>query len=61
MDFTDPTTLRSTGTVFLFLAFVGLCVWVFSARQRRRFEEASRLPLDDEETPEPPRPQGGDR
>jgi cytochrome c oxidase cbb3-type subunit IV len=38
----DLTTLRIIATVACFLAFVGIVVWAYS----RRFDEAARLPLD---------------
>lgn len=47
----DPGTIRGLGTLLLFLCFVALCVWAYSPRQRRRFEEASRLPFLGDDTP----------
>lgn len=35
-------------TALLLGAFAGIAVWACSARNRRRFDEASRLPLADE-------------
>ena len=32
----------------LLLMFTGLWIWVFSKRQRRRFEAAARLPLEED-------------
>lgn len=32
----------------LLVLFVGLCVWAWSARRKKDFEQASRLPLDDD-------------
>ena len=38
-------------TAILLASFVGIGAWAWSARQRERFEEAARLPLDDELPP----------
>jgi cytochrome c oxidase cbb3-type subunit 4 len=38
-------------TVLLLLAFVGIVVWAWSGRRQRRFEQAARLPLEDERPP----------
>jgi cytochrome c oxidase cbb3-type subunit IV len=42
--------VRALGTLTLFLSFVGLCVWAWAPAQRRRFDEAARLPFLDEDT-----------
>jgi cytochrome c oxidase cbb3-type subunit 4 len=47
----DPAVVRALGTLTLFLAFVALCVWAWSPSQKRRFDEASRLPFLDENDP----------
>jgi cytochrome c oxidase cbb3-type subunit 4 len=44
----DPAVVRALGTLTLFLAFVGLCLWAWAPSQKRRFDEASRLPFLDE-------------
>ena len=36
-------------TAVLLAAFVGLFAWAWSGRARARFDEAARLPLDDED------------
>lgn len=47
-------TLSGLGTLVLLLAFIGLCIWAWSPRQRRRWDDAARLPfLDDKGTPAP--------
>lgn len=38
-------------TALLLASFVGITVWAYSARNRARFEDASRLPLSDEPAP----------
>lgn len=39
-------------TGVLMLIFFGIVLWAYSSRRRRDFEEAARLPLDEE----PPQP-----
>jgi len=45
----DINTLRIAVTVVSFAAFVGIVLWAFSGRARRRFEEAARLPFAEDE------------
>ncbi len=47
----DIDTLRSVYTVVAFLTFLGIVVWAYSSARRARFEEAERLPFDEEEFP----------
>ena len=35
-------------TLAAFVSFIGIGVWAWSRRNRARFDDASRLPLDDE-------------
>jgi len=42
----DLTTLRIGATVACFLVFMGIVAWTFSRRNTRRFEEAARLPFE---------------
>lgn len=35
-------------TATLLLAFLGITIWAWSARNRARFADAARLPLEDE-------------
>jgi cytochrome c oxidase cbb3-type subunit 4 len=46
-------TLSGIVTLILMLLFIGVCVWAYSARRRRRFEEAARIPLEDDEPKDP--------
>jgi cytochrome c oxidase cbb3-type subunit 4 len=41
----DAGTIRGIGTLILFVSFVVLCGWAWAPAQRRRFDEASRLPF----------------
>jgi cytochrome c oxidase cbb3-type subunit 4 len=40
--------LRSIGTVVMFVFFIGVAVWAWSARNRERFDEAAQLPFVEE-------------
>jgi cytochrome c oxidase cbb3-type subunit 4 len=44
----DIQALRIAVTVAAFILFVGIWLWAFSSRHRARFEEAGRIPLDDD-------------
>jgi cytochrome c oxidase cbb3-type subunit 4 len=50
----DSGTLSGIFTAILLVLFVGLWVWAFSNRQRARFDEAARIPLQDDEPGERP-------
>jgi len=45
----DINDLRGLSTAFLLIAFVGLCVWAYSKKRKRSFDEAANLPFADEE------------
>jgi len=45
----DANDLRAAWTVLSFLAFVGIAIWAYSGRRKQRFEEAARLPLEDDQ------------
>ncbi|WP_346763761.1 cbb3-type cytochrome c oxidase subunit 3 [Wenzhouxiangella sp. XN24] len=36
-------------TVLMMTAFIGIVAWAWSSRRRKDFEEAARLPLEEEE------------
>ena len=44
----DLATFHSWWTLLLLVAFIGIVVWAWSPRRKRRFEDAARLPLDDD-------------
>ena len=44
----DVNDLRIAVTVLSLLVFLGLLAWVLQGRHRRAFEEAARMPLNDE-------------
>ena len=44
----DVNDIRAAITIISFLVFIGICVWAWSARRKSKFDEAARLPLDDD-------------
>lgn len=47
----SPELLHGIWTVLLLLVFVGIVLWAWSGRRKRRFEQAARMPLDDDVPP----------
>ena len=45
----DINDLRGLGTVFVAVAFLGVCWWAFSSKRVKKFDEAANLPFADEE------------
>ena len=48
MDADTLGTLRGLATLFAMLGFIAVCVWAWSAERRPRFDEAARLPLEED-------------
>ena len=48
----DTGMIRGLGTVVVFVAFVGLTLWVFNRKRTPEFAEARLLPFADEPLPE---------
>ena len=46
--------IRGLGTVVVFVAFVGLTLWVFNSKRNPAFAEARLLPFADEPQPDSP-------
>jgi cytochrome c oxidase cbb3-type subunit 4 len=44
----DLNDLRALWTLLSFIAFVAIAVWAYSGARKPRFDQAARLPLDDE-------------
>ena len=42
----DINMLRSIVAVVAFAVFIGIVIWAWSGRNRARFEEAARLPFE---------------
>jgi cytochrome c oxidase cbb3-type subunit IV len=53
----DVNELRSIITVVSFLLFIGIVCWAWSSRSKTDFDEAARLPLEDDQ-PLPPGERG---
>jgi cytochrome c oxidase cbb3-type subunit 4 len=45
----DINGLRSIVTVVAFVLFVGILVWAYGPSRRARFDEAARLPFEQED------------
>ena len=44
----DINDLRGLSTAFLMVAFIGLCIWAYSRKRKKAFDEAANLPFADE-------------
>ena len=42
-------TFHAIWTAVLFVIFIGIVIWAWSAKRKKRFDEAARLPLRDED------------
>lgn len=47
----DINDFRSIHTVLAFLCFIGIVLWAYSGRTKRRFEEAAKLPFTEDDVP----------
>ena len=45
----DINTLRSIITVVAFATFIGIVFWAYSGSNKAAFDEAARLPFDEED------------
>ncbi len=45
----DLTVFRSIMTVLMFLIFIGICVWAWSSKRKKEFDDAANLPFADED------------
>jgi len=45
----DINTWRGIATIVVMVTFVGICMWAYSARRRKGFDEAANLPFADEQ------------
>jgi cytochrome c oxidase cbb3-type subunit 4 len=48
----DIITFHSIYTVIMLAIFVGIFLWAWSGKQKKRFEEAANLPFADDEQEE---------
>jgi len=44
----DSITFHTAWTVFMMVSFVALIIWVMSGKQKKAFDDASRLPFGDD-------------
>lgn len=44
----DIGTFRGLLTAILMLLFIGVVLWAFSRRRKKDFDEAAKLPLDED-------------
>ena len=44
----DINDLRGLSTAFLMVAFIGLCIWAYSSKRKKSFDEAANLPFADD-------------
>lgn len=44
----DVNIVRGLFTLVLIIAFTGICIWAYSSSRKKDFEQASRLPLEQE-------------
>lgn len=44
----DYSLVHIVWTALLLISFIGIVVWAWSGRRKRRFEVAARAPLEDE-------------
>jgi cytochrome c oxidase cbb3-type subunit 4 len=45
----DINDLRGLSTLFLMIAFIGLCFWAYSSKRKVSFKEAANMPFADED------------
>ena len=45
----DINTVRGLSTVFVAIAFFGVCWWAYSPKRKKKFDEAANLPFADEQ------------
>ncbi|EGG98153.1 Cytochrome c oxidase subunit CcoQ [gamma proteobacterium IMCC2047] len=45
----DATDLRGITTLLVMIAFLGVCYWAYSSKQKKRFDEAAQLPFADDD------------
>ena len=45
----DINDLRGLSTLFMLIAFLGLCFWAYSSKRKTTFDEAANLPFADED------------
>lgn len=44
----DINTLRGISTIFALVAFISICLWAYSKKRKKSFDDAANLPFADE-------------
>jgi cytochrome c oxidase cbb3-type subunit 4 len=47
----DINLIRSIFTVLVFATFIGVCIWAWSSKRKRGFDEAAQLPFVEPDVP----------
>ena len=45
----DINTLRGIATIVVMATFFGICIWAWSSKRRKDFDEAANLPFADDD------------
>ena len=45
----DFTLIQSLWSIVILVTFIGIVLWAYSSKRKNTFDEAARLPFDDEE------------
>ena len=45
----DINLIRSIFTVLVFATFIGVCIWAWSSKRKRDFDDASNIPFNEED------------
>jgi cytochrome c oxidase cbb3-type subunit IV len=45
----DATDMRGITTLLVMISFLGVCFWAYSAKSKKRFDEAANLPFADDD------------
>jgi cytochrome c oxidase cbb3-type subunit 4 len=51
MSAADYSTFSSVMTVVMLVVFLGIVAWAYSGKRRAQFDEAARVPFDDDAIP----------
>jgi cytochrome c oxidase cbb3-type subunit 4 len=43
--------IRAIQTLIAFVCFIGIVIWAYSSKRKKAFEEAARLPFDQDDAP----------
>ena len=46
----DYNLLQAVWTIIVMVIFIGIFIWAWGRKKKKKFDEASRIPLDDDES-----------